>query len=934
MSRTITTMPFHNNNTTMPSHSNHNTRAMRNSAANMTRQPRPPFRNQRMLHRTNSNHTHHNHPPPPHFAMNRNNDGTRGGAMGDVSMDMSLPPHELNRNRQQNQNSVQSNNNYQNNHRPFDYPPSNSNHFGFQAYNDNNNNNRWGDGPKGNRGSMEVNRRNFDDSLPNWPATQNHSRQQQKVNIPFHANPNPRVNAPQRNSSYNSFSRQGSFQHQNQTNHSPQKSPHKPPLPLHPLAPPLPPPLPPLPSEEAPTKMTPSIFPPPPLPPSPPPPLPPPPLPPQPIEPSPPPPHPSNNIKVKFPPIKKNKKKNKAKKLTPAYAKTKPKGPAPPIMNAMAELSSLRWGKKDDGNNHNNTSNNSKKKMKKQQQQNKKRKLGPKRGKKEDKKLCEPLPKKSRIIEEGKNPLTDDESFPFPPTQVLNILKSSKALSMVYDSHSSKEDYTMNLQNKLEKDLKKDATPSAVSVLLPTPEETKTELRFEVSENYKIDYTEIERFYDSEEMEISDDEDLEESEKLKPNIANKTGTESILDGQNVVPKVIAPACGTKLNSDPKDDENLEESGGAEMDIANRSLNGQSLTANVIVPACDVNSNDRPKEFLQKCKPVTTTSSKKISKFNPNELAEKKLRLAMALKKKALHEAKLKLLQAQRNKEQALKASNSKSKPITRKKLDDITAFKMKTLVVRVVQTSKLSSQSSNTKIDPTTNFAFSIEPNKRKREHDMTITTSVRKEKQTVGEAEKLKLSLELAKRKLKLKTMLLNMKGKKEVDNNQEKLSSNTVSVCKEGSDLQNIETNDASLLPHASLQESERKDIAAELRKKQIALRESIEQSKETNRELKDDKEIRELTELIEKQRRLLQSHGVKINTCDRDLQESDDELKQMEKLKAQSSVKIKDLLKRKAMMENMVASVSKEIFDTRRKRMRMKKKLLKQELTTDQG
>ena len=944
-------MSFHTNNTTMSNHGNH-TRIMRNSGINMARQPPPAFfRNQGTLHRSNSNHIHHNHPPPPpNFATNRNTDRIGGAVTGDVSMTMTFPPQELSMNGQQNRNNIQSNNNYQNNHQPYDYPPSNSNHFGFQTYN--NNDNSWNNGPERSNRNMDVNRPHFDDSLPNWPVAQNHSHQQQMINLPFHTNPNSRINEPQRNSVYNSFSRERHFQHQNQHNHSPQNSPHKPPLPLPPSTAAPPPPPPPLPSEEAPNNKIPPHCPPPPLPPSPAPPLPPPPLPP--LPPQPPPPHQANNNnhKAKVSTSKRNKKKNKIKKTNSASTKTKPKIPPPPIMNAMAELSSLRWSKKDNDNNKNssnsyNSTNNSKKKLKKQQQQNKKRKLGPKKGKKEEKKLCEPVTKKSKIIEEKKISFMDNEYFPIPPTQVLNILKSPERFSFVDNYHSSKEDYNKDFQNNnYQKELKMEAAPLPVSVppllplVVPAPTETKPEQGMKVSQD--DDYDEIQKFYDiepDEEMEISDDEDSKESEEPKMNITNKNDTESLLNSQNLTAEVIATSCDTKSNNDLIDDEHLEKRRGPKISVVNKVdteslLDGQNVTADVIVQACNTRPNHDPKGFVQQTGSVATTQGKKISRFNPNELAEKRLRLAMALKKKALHEAKLKLLQAQRNKEQALKANNSKNKTVTKKKLDDITAFKMKTLIIKVVKTSELSPQLSTAKIDFTTNLVLPNETDRRKAECDTTIATSVRKEKQSPGEAEKLKLSLEIAKRKLKLKTLLLNIKGKKEVDNNQEKSCSNTVLVCKEGSDLQNIEANEKSLLQNVFPQEYDRKDIATELRKKQIALRETIEQSKETNKELKDDKEIRELKELIEKQRRLLQSHGVKINTCDKDLQECDDELQRMEELKTQSSVKIKELLKRKAIMGKMIESVSKEIFDARRKRTRMEKKMSKNEFKSDQG
>mmetsp|Transcript_11437 Transcript_11437/g.14333 ORF Transcript_11437/g.14333 Transcript_11437/m.14333 type:complete len:231 (+) Transcript_11437:799-1491(+) len=215
-----------------------------------------------------------------------------------------------------------------------------------------------------------------------------------------------------------------------------------------------------------------------------------------------------------------------------------------------------------------------------------------------------------------------------------------------------------------------------------------------------------------------------------------------------------------------------------------------------------------------------------------------------------------------------------------------------------------------------------------------TTTTTTTKASTTLATAEKLKLNLELAKRKLKLQTLLIAQARKKA------EVNTNKLNLNKEECNQEKVEEKDDSerIIPIAvtsgpqavvvvndSVVEKvpEKKETVHDLLKKQDILRASIERSKEANRELKEDKEIEDLKEFVEKQRRMLQQHGEKITYCSSNIQQCSKQLEETINLKAESEARIDELEKRKAVMEKLVSSTRMKIIDNRRKRNRLLKR-----------
>mmetsp|Transcript_15983 Transcript_15983/g.24005 ORF Transcript_15983/g.24005 Transcript_15983/m.24005 type:complete len:871 (-) Transcript_15983:2384-4996(-) len=316
----------------------------------------------------------------------------------------------------------------------------------------------------------------------------------------------------------------------------------------------------------------------------------------------------------------------------------------------------------------------------------------------------------------------------------------------------------------------------------------------------------------------------------------------------------------------------------------------------------------------------------------NDLAEKKLRLAMAQKRKALEMAKAKLLKAQIEKEEVLK-TNVKNTELKRsdnviKKMSNITAFSMKSLVIEGIHLSGPAEKIYPINLEASSTVLPSVEDSTSnitmKKHSDLSRSSSpIKENKVSSVEAEKLKLNLELAKRKLKLKT-LLNAKAKQEAENNQGNSSADEKPKCEKDDTAKKSPSETSSTQVHTGQQETDKKETATELRRKQELLRESIKLSKETNKGLKDDKEIRELKELVEKQRRILQTQGAKITTCTKDIQQCNDRLQEINALKSESEMKLQNLVEKRAVMEKMIASVSKNIINSRRKRMKRKRNL----------
>ena len=108
-------------------------------------------------------------------------------------------------------------------------------------------------------------------------------------------------------------------------------------------------------------------------------------------------------------------------------------------------------------------------------------------------------------------------------------------------------------------------------------------------------------------------------------------------------------------------------------------------------------------------------------------------------------------------------------------------------------------------------------------------------------------------------------------------------------------------------------------ELLKRQEELRESINSSREAQKEIKYEHEVSNLREMIEKQKVLLEYHSSELRSCNLQMRSCRIELKEERLGKEKSEEMIRDFEHRKAMTEKMVRSVTSKIMKLRRRRGR---------------
>lgn len=533
-----------------------------------------------------------------------------------------------------------------------------------------------------------------------------------------------------------------------------------------------------------------------------------------------------------------------------------------PIKNAMADLSSLRWSKgsttasntsmNTNIGKRNNVSTSKKKKKKKRKRQNKIESIEQQRKIEKidhnDVKNLSSVNNQNVAFVKSSLIANINKDLPIGDQFTLSVHQQNQPnnyLENVITTASKVQQHTIELPNTHVDKVKRNDSPC-----LTTTYEQDVYMDESDSSNHHFvnEYHPFDKNVD-EEMDISDDEVCNDDK----------------DAQNAII--------TELTSSSTKQETNSQ-------ISTASQNLESTSKNSITNI----SNS------------TTNNAKSLDVMT---LAAKKLKLEMALNKVALEKAKAKLLLAQRKKEKVLKVN----------KMNDITAFKMKSLLVKVAKTSLIQNEGTASNHVSSLSTTSSVS-NVQESDHENASST-LQEEKQPLNEAEKLKFNLELARRKLKLEA-LLNAKAKKEIET-----SASDESMSKTSNETLDIVAS-ATLDP--SLKIVDRKDTVAELRKKQMALRETIENSMEMNKGLKDGKEIRELKQLIEKQRHLLQSHSAKISTCNKNLQQCTDEINELKELNLKSIAQCETLMKRKAVMEKMISSVSKRIFDARRRRQRV--------------
>jgi len=119
------------------------------------------------------------------------------------------------------------------------------------------------------------------------------------------------------------------------------------------------------------------------------------------------------------------------------------------------------------------------------------------------------------------------------------------------------------------------------------------------------------------------------------------------------------------------------------------------------------------------------------------------------------------------------------------------------------------------------------------------------------------------------------------------------------------------------------ENKEAMNKLRERQTILKESIDSSREANKELKYDGQVKDLTILVQRQQKMLKYHGYEISESKSSLQKCRKQLSEEERLIIVTENEIGALLKRKKVMESMVLSTTTKLIDCRRKRGVMSKR-----------
>jgi len=162
--------------------------------------------------------------------------------------------------------------------------------------------------------------------------------------------------------------------------------------------------------------------------------------------------------------------------------------------------------------------------------------------------------------------------------------------------------------------------------------------------------------------------------------------------------------------------------------------------------------------------------------------------------------------------------------------------------------------------------------------------------------------------------------KLEKEHDNNEKNIQSQETfqvhgELCTPANEVQDETKEVSSTDDHLSF--SSKKDILCTLRERQRVLKDNIDSSKSNQRELKYDMELSNLNTLVNKQREMLAKQAKKVSKGSRLLKECSEEISNEKRNLVTSEKTIKDLQKRKRIMEKMLLSVTKKVVDGRRRR-----------------
>mmetsp|Transcript_22706 Transcript_22706/g.32036 ORF Transcript_22706/g.32036 Transcript_22706/m.32036 type:complete len:1146 (-) Transcript_22706:393-3830(-) len=114
-----------------------------------------------------------------------------------------------------------------------------------------------------------------------------------------------------------------------------------------------------------------------------------------------------------------------------------------------------------------------------------------------------------------------------------------------------------------------------------------------------------------------------------------------------------------------------------------------------------------------------------------------------------------------------------------------------------------------------------------------------------------------------------------------------------------------------------SEQQKVINQLKEKQYKLKESISASKKTKDELQSEKEITELKNLVQKQRILLNTHGVKLKENTLSLKKCSKNKSEVTSLLLKTEIKVETLLKKKKILESLSLKQSEILFDLRKRR-----------------
>jgi hypothetical protein len=219
-------------------------------------------------------------------------------------------------------------------------------------------------------------------------------------------------------------------------------------------------------------------------------------------------------------------------------------------------------------------------------------------------------------------------------------------------------------------------------------------------------------------------------------------------------------------------------------------------------------------------------------------------------------------------------------------------------------------------------------------------------------QSEKLKLDIELLKRRLHLKKLTKQkaekLKSLQATTSNNEKLQSSDSSYVRSPShvitgamEVFDAQYKDLSFDNTASAGDSKKKalsdtcdaqiqgldedlkDKLHQLRKRHLQLKESIDTSKENNRELRFQTEVMRLNEMVQKQQRMMKFHGTKINESTAALAICSQNIKNEQELLSQSETNLELLMKKEQMMKNLLMSVTKKLVKSRRRREKLLKK-----------